>query len=467
MKSLPSYVMGSDAGTVTTVVIGAGHAGLAVSRCLSERSIDHVLLERGEIANSWLTERWDSLRLLTPNWQNVLPGYRYEGDNPDGFLTMPEISEFISGYANSFAAPVRINTTVTSVSKVADGYTVITNVGQWRCRSVVLASGACNKPSIPKIANTLPASVNSLTPMHYRNPEQLDSGEVLVVGASASGLQLAQEIQRSGRQVTLAVGEHVRMPRTYRGRDIQWWMDAAGILDRKISDEDDVQRARRVPSPQLIGTPSRETLDLNVLTDEGVSIVGRLAGIRDEHALFSGSLRNCCAMADLKLNRLLSEFDEFAKTKTDISSGERPERLMPTRVAERAQLKLNLVQQKVRTVIWATGYQADYSWLDVPVLDHKGKLCHNGGVVGRAGVDSAGLYAMGLTYMRRRKSSFIYGAAQDAEAITEHLCHYLDTDAGQRRNKSMPTVSSLVSSSRIKNIPQSTHSTDNLRLGRI
>lgn len=463
MKQSSSISMGSDAGTVTTVVIGAGHAGLAISQRLSGQSIDHVVLERGEIANSWHTERWDSLRLLTPNWQNALPGYRYEGGDPDGYSTMPEISKFINGYAKSFAAPVRPNTLVTSVKKTGDGYLVQTSAGIWKCRSVVLASGACNKPAIPKIADALPASIRSLAPMHYCNPAQLDTGGVLIVGASATGLQLAQEIQRSGRQVTLAVGEHVRMPRTYRGRDIQWWMDAAGILDRKIVDEDDVLRARRVPSPQLIGTPDRESLDLNVLTGEGVSIVGRLAAIREETALFSGSLRNCCAMADLKLNRLLSEFDEFASTTPGIDNIELPERLMPTQVAQRTQLKLNLSQQNVRTVIWATGYRPDYTWLDVPVLDQKGKLCHDGGVVGKAGVESDGLYAMGLTYMRRRKSSFIYGATQDAMDITEHLYNFLDRDAWQRRNKS------LVSNSirRIENIPQSTHSANYRRFGGI
>lgn len=426
-----------DARPVTTIVIGAGHAGLASSRCLSERSIDHVVLERGEVANAWRTERWDSLRLLTPNWQSALPGYRYEGDDPDGFMSMPEIASFIDSYACHIEAPVLTGTTVTSVCRHIGGYLVHTNRGTWQCRSIVLASGACNKPSVPTMASAVPTSVNTLTPMNYRNPDQLAQGGVLIVGASATGLQLAQEIQRSGRQVTLAIGEHVRMPRQYRGRDIQWWMDQAGILDQRIEDETDIARARRLPSPQLIGTPERSTLDVNTLIAEGVSVTGRLAGIRDNKALFSGSLSNCCALADLRLGRLLNIFDNWATHNAADVDG--AERYAPTQLSSRAPLSIDLSGGQIRTVIWATGYRADYSWLHVPVLDRKGKLQHDRGIVGitEPGSNnsaSPGLYAMGLSYMRRRKSSFIYGAASDAQEITAHLSDYLDAQVRKQRS---------------------------------
>ncbi len=215
----------------TTIIIGAGAAGLAMSWRLTASGIDHVLLERGEVANSWRTERWDSLRLLTPNWQSRLPGYAYSGSDPDGFRTMPETVDFISGYAATFSAPVETHTQVTSVRTDDGGYRVSTNTGEWRSRSVVIASGACNVASVPAIAETLPTTIRSVTPMSYRNPDQLPAGGVLIVGASATGVQLAQEIQASGRPVTLAVGEHVRAERTYRGRDILWWMDRLGLLD--------------------------------------------------------------------------------------------------------------------------------------------------------------------------------------------------------------------------------------------
>ena len=254
---------------VTTVVIGAGHAGLAASHFLSERSIDHVVLERGEVANSWRRERWDSLRLLTPNWQSRLPGHRYDGPDPDGYMTMGEVVEFIERFATVSGAPVRTGADVTSVRRTDDGYAVTTSRGEIRCRTVVIASGACNRPAVPAFSDAVPASVEQLTPFDYRNPDQLPDGGVLVVGASATGVQLAAEIRRSGRPVTLSVGEHVRLPRTYRGRDVLWWMDASGVWDERYDEVDDLTRARRLPSPQLVGTPERATLDLNALTGHG------------------------------------------------------------------------------------------------------------------------------------------------------------------------------------------------------
>lgn len=234
------------AGTVDAVVIGAGHSGLAISRCLTKRSIEHVILERGEVANSWRRERWDSLQLLTPNWQSRLPGHSYQGSDPDGFMTMPELIEFIDAYAEIIAAPVRTATTVTSVRPDDQKYRVITDRGEWRCRAVVIASGGFNIPLVPAINQAVPSSIAGYTPQQYRNSSQLEDGGVLVVGASATGLQLANEIHNSGRPVTLAVGEHIRMPRIYRGLDIQWWLDAAGILDERFDEVDDIIRARQI-----------------------------------------------------------------------------------------------------------------------------------------------------------------------------------------------------------------------------
>jgi len=406
---------------VDTVVIGAGHAGLAISRCLSDRNIDHVVLERADVAHSWKTERWDSLRLLTPNWQSRLPGLAYSGDDPDGFMTVPEVIEFIEHYADVISAPVETRTEVTSVSRIGEAYRVETNRGEWRCRAVVIASGACNLASIPPVAASLPPGVASFDPLDYRNPDQLPEGGVLVVGASATGAQLADEIHRSGRPVTLAVGEHVRMPRLYRGRDIQWWMDAAGVLDERYDEIDDINRARRVPSPQLAGSPQRTTLDLNALTGIGVKLIGRLAGINDGQAQFSGSLRNNCALADLKMNRLLNTIDEWATEHGLDQEAEAPHRFASTTVEEAPPLGLNLRSGEIRSVLWATGFRPDYAWLDVPVLDRKGKIRHDGGAV-----DSPGMYLMGMTFLRRRKSSFIHGAADDAQDLCDHLAAFLD-----------------------------------------
>jgi putative flavoprotein involved in K+ transport len=265
--------------------------------------------------------------------------------------------------------------------------------------------------------------VDQLSAQDYRNPTQLAAGGVLVVGGSATGVQLAQEIQRSGRRVTLAVGEHVRLPRVYRGRDIQGWMLATGVLDQRIEEVDDPARARRVPSPQLVGTPERATLDLNALQAQGVELVGRLAGIRDGKAQFSGSLRNVCALADLKMNRLLDSIDEWIEQNGLAGEAGPAERYAPTDVGASPRLGLNL-GESVHTVVWATGFRPDYSWLDLPVFDRKGTLKHDQGVV-----DAPGLYALGLPFLRRRKSSFMHGAEDDACELGAHLAAYLERTA--------------------------------------
>ena len=399
-----------------------------MSRLLSDRSIDHVVLERSEVANSWRTERWDSLRLLTPNWQSRLPGFDYHGDDPDGFMTAPEVVDFITSYAKAVAAPVQTETTVSSVRRTDDGYLVTTDQGEWRCQTVVLASGAFNVPRVPALSDAVPVSVRTLTPMDYRNPDELAEGGVLVVGASATGVQIAHEIQRSGRPVTLAVGEHVRGPRMYRGRDIHWWMEVSGVLDERYDEVDDIVRARHVPSMQIAGSPERATFDLNALTGIGVKLVGRLAAIRDDRAQFSGSLRNKCELADLKLGRLLDTIDEWASSTGFDDAIEPPHRFEPTVVAEPPTLELNLANGAIQTIIWATGFRPDYSWLDVPVLDAKGMVRHDGGVV----VDSPGMYLIGMPFLRRRKSSFIDGANHDAQDLILELVSFLDGQAPPR-----------------------------------
>jgi putative flavoprotein involved in K+ transport len=391
-----------------------------VSRCLTERSIDHVVLERGEVANSWRRERWDSLRLLTPNWQSRLPGFSYAGPDADGYMSMGEVIDFISRFASVSRAPVRTNTTVTSVKRTDTGYRVVTSGGEIECRSVVIASGACNVPSVPPLRHSTPAAIEHVTPFEYRNPTRLPEGGVLVVGASATGVQLADEICQSGRRVILSVGEHVRLPRTYRGRDVLWWMDASGVWNQRYDEVEDLTRARRLPSPQLVGTPERTTLDLNALSAKGVELVGRLSAIRDGKALFSGALRNHCALADLKMERLLDSFDEWARAQSRDGEAGARQRFEPTRVPARSRLQLDLRSGEVRSIVWATGFRPDYSWLHVPVVDDKGELRHDGGVV-----DAPGLYAIGLPVLRRRKSSFIQGAEDDARDLTEHLVGFL------------------------------------------
>ena len=407
---------------VTTVIIGAGQTGLAMSRYLSELSIDHVLLERGDVANSWRTERWDSLRLLTPNWLNRLPGYRYQGEDPDGYMTTHQIVDYIADYADAIGAPVELRTEVTSVDAVDGGFRVATTNGDWRARAVVIASGPYHRADLPAFVEAIPPTIACLGSADYRNPEQLEEGGVLVVGAASTGIQLAEEIHRSGRPVTLAVGGHVRMPRVYRGMDIMWWLEGAGVLDERYDEVDDIVRARHVSSFQLVGTPARVTVDLNSVQSIGVQLVGRLGGITSEGvAQFSGSLLNQCSLADLKLGRLLDTLDEWAvehgiETETDPA-----ERFPPTNVPAIPPLLLPLNNGAIKTIIWATGFRPEYPWLNLAVLDAKGGVRHTGGVT-----PVPGLYVMGTSFLRRRKSTLIVGAGDDARDLSSHLCGYLD-----------------------------------------
>jgi putative flavoprotein involved in K+ transport len=405
-----------------------------MSHVLSGLGLEHVVLERGEIANSWRHERWDSLRLLTPNWQSRLPGHSYAGDDPHGFMTVPEVIQFIEQYARRIGAPVRATTRVISVRSEDDGYRVETDRGTWRCQAVVLANGAHGVPNLPSFAQDLPASLSTLAAQDYRNPSQLDPRGVLVVGASATGLQLADELARSGRPVTLSVGEHIRLPRRYRGIDIQRWLEVLGVLDQRYDEVDDIVRARRVPSPQLIGSPDHATLDLNALSDRGVSLVGRLVGLRAGKAQFSGGLRAQCSMADLKLWRFLDTIDThiLAHAGEDgaLTATQETQRPGPTRVDGNPPLALDLAAHGIRTIVWATGYRPRYDWLHLPVFDHKGRLRHDGGVVG-----APGLYVLGLNFMRRRKSSFLHGAEDDVRELGAHLAAHL-----RHRRSSRPRI---------------------------
>ncbi|HEY2304410.1 MAG TPA: NAD(P)-binding domain-containing protein [Streptosporangiaceae bacterium] len=405
----------------TAVVIGAGHAGLAMSRRLTQRSIDHAVLERGEVAHSWRTQRWPSLRLLTPNWQTRLPGYHYAGDDPDGYMPVAEVVATLTRYARLVGAPVRTAATVHAVRAAPQGFQIHAGDDVLYARAVVLAAGACTLPAIPAFAGALPPTITALTPLTYRDPSQLPDGGTLVVGASATGVQLAEQIHRSGRPVTLAVGEHVRLPRTYRGRDIFWWLQATGLLAERYDQIDDLTRARHLPSPQLTGTPEATTTDLNALIAQGVRIVGRLGRITDGRAQFSGSLPNTCALADLKMNRFLNRADEWATASGLDDELPSPHRFAPTYVDPRTPLELDLTRGEITTVLWATGFRPDHSWLDIPVWDRTGRIRHDGGVV----TGAPGLYVLGLPVLRTRASTYIHGAGPDSEVLAGHLHSFL------------------------------------------
>jgi putative flavoprotein involved in K+ transport len=408
---------------VPCLIIGAGQAGLALSRCLTDRSIRHVLLERGRVGERWRSERWDSLRLLTPNWQNRLPGFDYDGPDPDGYMTMSEVAGHLERYAASFGAPVQTGTAVQSVARDADSFVVTAANATWRAEAVVIATGYSDSPFVPDVAARFPRGITHIVPSRYRRPADLGDGGVLMVGASATGIQLADEIQRSGRNVTIAVGRHTRMPRRYRGRDILWWLDRMGIFDETADQVYDLGISREQPSFQLVGHPNHISLDLAGLADRGVHVVGRLTDVIDGVARFADDLVATTAAADIKLASLLARIDRFIDRSA--AAADPPMEFEPHcwRFGG-ADTSVPLADRGIRTVVWATGYRRRYPWLHVPVLDEHGEILHAGGVS-----PLPGLYAIGLHFLRRRKSAFIDGVGADALALADHIVAFLGRSA--------------------------------------
>ena len=348
-----------------------------------------------------------------------LPGFQYERPDRDGFMTAREVVAFFERYASSFAAPVEADTAVDVLEfDAANGaYQVTTTRGVWRARNVVLATGYSDRPFVPAMARHLDTGVLQVVPSEYRSPAALPGGGVLVVGASATGVQLADEIHASGRQVVLSTGQHLRVPRRYRGRDIMWWLDRAGILDETEESVYDVEISRHAPSFQLAGRPDHATLDLDRLRRAGVLVVGRLASIDGHRLRFDDDLVKTTVAADAKLAGLLSRLDRVADTTGLDGLVDEPEPFEPLWPAfVNAPTELHLKTAGISTVVWATGYRRDYSWLKLPLLDTRGELRHHRGVT-----PCAGVYAIGLPFQRTRKSSTIDGVGADAHVLARHV----------------------------------------------
>jgi putative flavoprotein involved in K+ transport len=405
---------------VETLVVGAGQAGLAVSRCLAERGADHVVVERARVAERWRTARWDSLRLITPNWMSRLPGWSYPGPDPGGYMSAPELVSYLQSYADSGAAPVREGTTVELVQTCATGLRVVTDQQTWLARNVVVATGTENGAFVPPVAGGLAPRVHQLTAGRYRSPRHVPDGGVLVVGASASGVQIADELRRAGRTVVISVGRHSRLPRRYRGHDIQWWLHRTGILDQTIDQMRDARSARRTPSLQLSGR-RRHRVDLEALAARGVILAGRLATADGWSVAFADDLAATTGAAQARMERLLRTIEVYIAPGANGPAGPLPgvhdqADPLPAFTAPAGPDRLDLRRAGITTVIWATGYRPAYPWLRVPVLDRYGEIDHRRGVT-----RVPGLYVLGLRFLHRRNSSFVDGVGPDARFVAAHL----------------------------------------------
>jgi putative flavoprotein involved in K+ transport len=407
--------------TIDVAVVGAGQAGLATSWWLSGTGIEHVVLEAGQVGEAW-RHRWRSLRLVSPNFLNRLPGYPYAGDDPEGFLTRTETIAYLEGYAASFDAPVRTATPVQTIAGDSGAFRVLAGDREIRARAVVVATGAHQRPHVPAGAASLPVRLLQLHSDAYAEPDELPPGGVLVVGGGQAGCQIALEVLASGRPVTLAAGRCAWYPRRLYGRDILWWRDQMGEFDVLTDELPDPAAARAACTP-LIKAGDAD-LNLRVVADAGVSVVGRFLGASDRRAIFGTDLHAEITAADDAARAFVARIHPYAREMGATSDAE-PAPLayawagLPPIVRE-----LDLAP--IATVIWATGHRPDFSWIELPVRDVSGAPLQHGGVS-----PVAGLYFMGLHLMVRRGSGFILGVGRDAQDVVGSIASGLARRAGR------------------------------------
>jgi putative flavoprotein involved in K+ transport len=396
---------------VETLIIGAGQAGLALSHHLTAAGRDHLLLDRGRIAERWRSERWDSFKLLTPNWLTGLPGFAYDGDDPDGFMDKPAVINLFERYARSFDAPVRTGVAVHRVRPDGDGWLVVSDAGSFAAANVVVATGHHAVPRIPMgRATGLPAGIHQLHTSHYRNPRQLPDGGVLVVGAGPSGQQIAEELARAGRDVVIAAGRHRTLPRRYRGRDAAWWLTQLGAFERTVDTLADPATVRTTPA--FVQAGGCHDLDLRRLVAFGVRPAGRLAGVFGGTVWFADDLAATAAEADANVYAFRAAVDEHLRRTGQSAAPPEPPPPPLGSWAHHAPGRIDLDEAGITSVLWATGFRRDFSWIDAPAFDATGEP------VQRRGVTAVpGLYFLGLRWLYRRGSDTIHGVGADAEYL--------------------------------------------------
>jgi putative flavoprotein involved in K+ transport len=404
-------------GSYETVIVGGGHAGLALSYHLARLRRPHVILERGRVAERWRSERWDSLMFQFPNWSLRLPGQAYRGDDPDGFATRDEVIAFIERYRAAIAAPVRTGVRVARVRPTAGGFRLETTEGPTEAVNVVVATGPYQEPMLPAVRHALPPGIAQVHASGYRNPAQLPAGAALVVGSGASGCQIVEDLLAAGRTVYLSLGRHRRYPRRYRGRDMFWWMERIGALDQTLEERPE---ARERPNPLVTGVGGGHDIDLRDYAAAGVTLLGHLVDVSGSRLRLADDVAALLTAGDESVGVFTRAVDAYvARSGLAAPAPPPPVDRLPAELPEPVR-ELDLAAAGITSVIWATGFRRDFTWIDAPVFDERGEPIHRRGVTG-----CAGLYFLGLPWLHKLKSSVLCGVGDDAAHLADHIAYDL------------------------------------------
>jgi len=398
---------------MTVVVVGGGQAGLSMSYCLKQRGIEHVVLERHGVGHEWRTARWDSFCLVTPNWQCQLPGHPYDGTDPDGFMTRDEIIDYVESYAASFAPPLREGVAVNELRLDGDdGFALQTSDGSIRASQVVIATGGYHVPRIPRIAATLPSAIEQLHSSQYRHAHELPVGDVLVVGTGQSGCQIAEDLHLAGRRVHLCVGGATRTARFYRGRDVVAWLDDLGYYDLPVHEHKLGADVREKANQYVTGRDGGRDIDLRRFAREGMRLYGRLRGVDGTTLRFADDLRHNLDAADAASEAIKDTIDRhIAENEIDAPLEQRYTPVWEPGIEPK---ELELRGSAIGSIVWCTGFDTDYSWVDVPAFDGRARPVHDRGVTG-----VPGLYLVGLPWLHTWGSGRFSGIARDAEYLAD------------------------------------------------
>jgi putative flavoprotein involved in K+ transport len=421
MVAHPGEMTVSEATDV--VVVGAGQAGLVVSYLLSQAHIHHFVLERGNIGESWRSQRWDTFHLNTPNWSNGLAGMEFLSDSPNGFAHRDQLVAYFEQYTNAFELPIRQRTNVTSLERRSTGgYTVQTEQDTFHAKAVVLATGSLSRPRVPPMARHLSADYTVLSAGTYRNPDALPDGAVVVVGSGQSGCQIAEDLLDAGRHVFMCASRVGRVPRVYRGRDIVDWMRDMGFLEEKVDELEDPS-LQFAAQPQVSGTDGGHTVSLQSLARDGATLLGRVSAVNGHVLKLGSNLRESIDFADEKSQGFKTAIDTFIdenRIQAEAAQPDPGEPALPDLEGSDEIDTLDLRRAGVASVIWCTGYDADWSWVKVDVFDERGQPQHRAGIT-----ESQGLYFIGFPWLSKRKSGILYGVSEDAANIVQHIESYL------------------------------------------